>query len=74
VLFLVISLGLALLNRTPGASGVEAAGAELSNEAATSNWLETELNPQIQDEYDFQDDIWYQDEAVLQDEAVPEGE
>jgi len=47
-LFLVISLGLALLNRTPGGSGVEAAGRELSSEAAASNWLEDELNTQSQ--------------------------
>jgi preprotein translocase subunit SecG len=44
-LFLVISLGLALLNRTPGGTGVEEAGRELSSEAGTSNWLEEELNP-----------------------------
>ena len=47
-LFLVISLGLALLNRTPGSAGVEAAGRELSGEAAVTNWLEEELNPQIE--------------------------
>jgi len=46
-LFLVISLGLALLNRTPGGTGVEAAGRELSSEAASANWLEEELNPQV---------------------------
>jgi len=45
-LFLVISLGLALLNRTPGGTGVEAAGRELSSEAAVTNWLDEELNPQ----------------------------
>ena len=44
-LFLVLSLGLALINRTPGGTGVEAAGRELSGEAAVSNWLEEELNP-----------------------------
>ena len=44
-LFLIISLGLALLNRTPGGTGVEAAGRELSSEAAATNWLEEELNP-----------------------------
>jgi preprotein translocase subunit SecG len=44
-LFLIISLGLALLNRTPGGTGVEAAGRELSTEAAGSNWLENELAP-----------------------------
>ena len=47
-LFLVISLGLALLNRTPGGSGVEAAGRELSSEASVSNWLDDELNTQSQ--------------------------
>jgi len=45
-LFLIISLGLALLNRTPGGSGVEAAGRELSSEAATSSWLDDELKTQ----------------------------
>jgi preprotein translocase subunit SecG len=46
-LFLIISLGLALLNRTPGGTGVEEAGRELSSEAASTNWLEEELNPQL---------------------------
>jgi len=49
-LFLVISLGLALLNRTPGGTGVEAAGRELSSESAASNWLEEELNPKVNPE------------------------
>ncbi|MDR1574430.1 MAG: preprotein translocase subunit SecG [Treponema sp.] len=44
-LFLIIGLGLALLNRSPGGSGVESAGRQLSTEAAGSNWLEEELNP-----------------------------
>ena len=44
-LFLVVSLGLALLNRTSGGTGVEAAARELSGETATSNWLEEELAP-----------------------------
>jgi len=54
-LFLIISLGLALLNRTPGGTGVEAAGRELSTDAAATNWLEEELNPRldIQPESDF---------------------
>jgi len=46
-LFLIISLGLALLNRTPGGRGVEAAGQELSVDAETTNWLEEELGPGI---------------------------
>ncbi|MDR2160331.1 MAG: preprotein translocase subunit SecG [Treponema sp.] len=42
-LFLIISLGLALLNRTPGGAGVESAGRQLSGEAASSSWLEDEI-------------------------------
>jgi len=45
-LFLIISLGLALLNRTPGGTGVEAAGREISSDSTSANWLEEELNPQ----------------------------
>jgi len=52
-LFLIISLGLALLNRTPGGTGVEAAGRELSADAATTNWLEEELNPQAEPDSDI---------------------
>ena len=44
-LFLVVSLALALLNRTPGGSGVETAGREISSEASSTNWLDEELNP-----------------------------
>ena len=43
-LFLIISLGLALLNRTPAGTGVEAAGRELSSEFTGENWLEQELS------------------------------
>jgi len=46
-LFLIMSLGLALLNRTPGGTGVEAAGRELSSDSTSSNWLEEEINPQV---------------------------
>ncbi|MDR1278493.1 MAG: preprotein translocase subunit SecG [Treponema sp.] len=45
-LFLIISLSLALLNRTPGGSGVESAGRELSGEIEGTNWLDEELNLQ----------------------------
>ncbi|MDR0878805.1 MAG: preprotein translocase subunit SecG [Treponema sp.] len=45
-LFLVISLSLALLNRTPGGTGVEEAAREISTEVGTSNWLEDEISPQ----------------------------
>jgi preprotein translocase subunit SecG len=38
--FLVLSLGLALINRSPGASGVEAAGRQLSPELSGDWWQE----------------------------------
>jgi len=44
-LFLVISLGLALLSRTPSGRGVEIEGRLLSNEEAGASWLDEELNP-----------------------------
>jgi preprotein translocase subunit SecG len=72
-LFLIISLGLALLNRTPGGSGVEAAGRELSGEAAVSNWLEEELNTQsqlIQEDTVFNDVL--ENEAAQEDNVVSE--
>ncbi|MCL2043657.1 MAG: preprotein translocase subunit SecG [Treponema sp.] len=43
-LFLIISLGLALLSRTPGGMGVVEAGQELSREVQEENWLEQELS------------------------------
>jgi preprotein translocase subunit SecG len=60
-LFLVLSLGLALLNRTPGVTGVEAAGRRLSTEASSGSWLEEELNPQAQP---TTDDIQFEDTAA----------
>ena len=46
-LFLIISLGLALLNRTPGGSGVEAEGRRLFSETSGSNWLDEEFNSNV---------------------------
>jgi preprotein translocase subunit SecG len=43
-LFLVLCLGLALLNRTPGTSGVEAAGRQLDTEAGSDWWQENETS------------------------------
>jgi preprotein translocase subunit SecG len=67
-LFLVISLGLALLNRTPGGTGVEAAGLELSNEQQTTNWLEQELNPTIQPEPE--NEFIFDDSFILENETA----
>jgi len=71
-LFLIISLGLALLNRTPGGTGVEAAGRELSSELQTTNWLEEELNPpvEIAPAPELGNDIIFEDNEVLETEAV----
>ena len=41
-LFLVLSLGLALVNRSPGVSGVEAAGRQFSSDADSGWWQEGE--------------------------------
>jgi len=46
-LFLVVSLGLALLSRTSGGTGVEEEGRRLITEEARTNWLEEELNPPL---------------------------
>jgi preprotein translocase subunit SecG len=43
-LFLIISLSLALLNRTPGGTGVESAAQELSGESQETNWVEEDLS------------------------------
>ena len=72
-LFLIISLGLALLNRTPGGSGVEAAGLELSSDAVRGNWLDEELNPQpeLLPESDF---IFNLDDFIDFDDLIMEPE
>jgi len=72
-LFLVISLGLALLNRTPGGSGVEEAGRELSSEVESRNWLEDDLNPQSRlapEDAPLNDSM--EDEGLQQDNVVTE--
>jgi len=56
-LFLIISLGLALLNRTSSGSGVEEEGRRIAVEEARTNWVEEELNPSS-----VKDDIFYVDE------------
>jgi preprotein translocase subunit SecG len=45
-LFLIISLGLALANRTPGGSGVEQAGQGIGSGAASEWWLESGEEPE----------------------------
>jgi preprotein translocase subunit SecG len=64
-LFLIISLGLALISRTPSGSGVEEEGRKLFTEEAGKSWLEEELNPSINDGMiyeDFYDDDFFNNE------------
>jgi preprotein translocase subunit SecG len=54
-LFLVLSLGLALVNRSPGDTGVEAAGRQFSAEAGADWWQEDaggapEAEPSVENE------------------------
>ena len=56
-LFLIISLGLALLSRTPGGSGVEEEGRRQAAEE-TGNWVEEMLNPSLPD------DVFIYDEDI----------
>jgi len=46
-LFLIISFGLALANRSPSGSGVEAAGRALSTETGTNWFMEDDTPPGI---------------------------
>jgi preprotein translocase subunit SecG len=46
-LFLVLSLGLALVNKTSSGSGVEAAGRQLSTEQKGSSWVDEEISGEI---------------------------
>jgi len=44
-LFLIISLSLAFLSRTPSGSGVEREARQISADESGFNWLQEELNP-----------------------------
>jgi preprotein translocase subunit SecG len=44
-LFLVISLGLALLSRTPAGTGIEKQVKELSSQESGTSWVEEAINP-----------------------------
>jgi len=51
-LFLIVSLGLALLSRTSGGTGVVEEGRRLVTEDVRTNWLEDELNPPVKNNDD----------------------
>jgi preprotein translocase subunit SecG len=53
-IFLVLSLGLALINRTPGGSGVESAGRQLSSDVDNDWWQEEEGTGALDVQPEFQ--------------------
>ena len=57
-LFLVVSLGLALMNRGPAGSGVEAAGRQLVPDTGASWFMEEETPPpvEVESDADFESD------------------
>jgi len=56
-LFLIVSLGLALLSRTMSGKGVEEEGRILSVERTGTSWLEDELNPQPEEQLFYDDGL-----------------
>jgi len=54
-LFLVISLGLALLSRTPAGSSIEKEVRELSTQESGTSWVEDALNPRSTDDVTIPD-------------------
>jgi preprotein translocase subunit SecG len=65
-LFLIVSLGLALLSRTGSGTGVELEGSRLNTENTGTSWLEDELNPQQENNYIFEDNIYTEDPTETQ--------
>ena len=57
VLFLVISLGLALIHRTPAGSGVEQAGRSMSQESGFDWFMEDEPAPAIEPELEIESGV-----------------
>jgi preprotein translocase subunit SecG len=56
-LFLIISLGLALLSRTPGGTGIEEEVRRLNTQDTATNWVEEAINPSRS-----ADDIFFADD------------
>jgi preprotein translocase subunit SecG len=55
-LFLIISIGLALMNRSPAGTGVEEAGRALSTETGNNEWYMDNTNPIVPDIAPFSSD------------------
>jgi len=64
-LFLVISLGLALLSRTPSGTGVEEEARRLTIEEEGYNWVEEELSPS-------KDDVFFLNDSDINTEGTVE--
>ena len=73
-LFLVMSLGLALLNRSPGGRGVEEEASKLyGDEETTSDWVDDLFNPQSFDGgVEIPGGIF--PDNMIEYEAIPDGD
>lgn len=60
-LFLIVSLSLAFLSRTPAGSGVEQEARRFSNDEAGAAWLQEELNPSAPEANDLTFDQLFDD-------------
>jgi preprotein translocase subunit SecG len=63
-MFLIVSLGLALISRTPAGTGVEEEGRRQAVEGAEFNWLEGESRNLNTDEIDIDWESLFIEEAV----------
>ena len=71
-LFLVVSLGLALMNRSPSGSGVEAAGRALSSETST-DWFMADETPVVDEPFnEAWEDVVDEAQDEVQDEVNAE--
>jgi preprotein translocase subunit SecG len=68
-LFLIISLGLALLSRTPSGRGVEEEGRRLATDATGTSWVEEELNPSRND-FNFFNENFSAEDFILDFENI----
>jgi len=72
-LFLIFSLGLALLNRSPAGTGVEAAARELTEQQAApqGGWARDLINPPVEEIEPFTD-IFEFDPEIFHEAIIPE--
>ena len=68
-LFLIISLGYALLVRSSGGANVEEAGRNINVENVRENWVEEELNPSSSEDIQFMNFLDVEDMNIDQESA-----